>query len=68
MSPTLIAQAEDLRHVALRLQRAGLVIDRTVLSPAHRRAAFVLQCRDAATPPPPERSRRLIGFPPPKAR
>lgn len=68
MNAELITQAEDLRHVAQRLVRAGLIIDRTVLSPSHRRAAFALQCREASGTPEPERKRPLIGFPYPNAR
>ncbi len=68
MSTTLIAQAEDLRHVAQRLQRAGLVIDRSVLSPASRRAVFALQCREASVATQPERPRRVIGFAIPTSR
>lgn len=68
MNAELITQAEDLRHVAQRLVRAGLVIDRTVLSASHRRAAFALQCRDASGAQQPEKKRPLIGFPYPNAR
>ena len=63
MNAELITQAEDLRHVAQRLLRAGLVIDRTVLSPSHRRAAFALQCRDASGAQESAQKRTLIGFP-----
>jgi hypothetical protein len=37
--------AETLYQTATRLQRVGLIVDRRALSPVHRRAAFVLQCR-----------------------
>ena len=64
---TLAEAAEMLSQTATRLQRVGLVVDRNALSPAHRRAAFVLQCRAArgpeAAPPRPS-----MGFAYPPAR
>ena len=43
---TVLAEAaEMLFQTATRLQRVGLIVDRRALSPAQRRAAFVLQCR-----------------------
>ncbi len=44
MDANLIAESEALRRAAERLQRVGLIVDRTTLSPAHRRAMFALQC------------------------
>jgi hypothetical protein len=41
----LAEAAEMLLRTATRLQRVGLIVDRRALSPAQRRAAFVLQCR-----------------------
>ena len=35
-----MTEAEALYRTAMRLQRAGLILDRTALSPAHRRAAL----------------------------
>jgi hypothetical protein len=49
---TLAEAAEMLYQTATRLQRVGLVVDRNALSPAHRRAAFALQCRAARGPDP----------------
>jgi hypothetical protein len=68
MNTTLTIDTETLRQTAQRLERAGLVIDRAALSPAHRRALFAWQCRVAATPAPPEPRREPIGFAYPNAR
>jgi len=57
----LAEAAETLLQTATRLQRVGLIVDRRALSPAQRRAAFVLQCRavqEADRHPP----RPAIGF------
>ena len=58
----LVIEADVARRMTERLQRAGLVIDCTTLSPAFRRALFSLQCQLATTPAiaPPRQS--LIGF------
>jgi hypothetical protein len=45
MNATLIAESEELRRTAERLQRAGLVVERSIFSPARRRAYFALQCQ-----------------------
>jgi hypothetical protein len=45
-----VAAAQSLYRTATRLQRVGLIIDRTALSPAQRRAAFALQCLTANCP------------------
>ena len=57
----LVEAAETLLQTATRLQRVGLIVDRGALSPAHRRAAFVLQCR-AAQGSGREPARPPIGF------
>ena len=70
LNAELAAEAESLYRTATRLQRVGLIVDRNALSPAHRRAAFALQCL-AATCPEEEESepeRALIGFAYPNAR
>jgi hypothetical protein len=59
--------AETLYQTATRLQRVGLIVDRRALSPAHRRAAFVLQCR-AIQGSDREPTRPSIGFAYPTAR
>jgi hypothetical protein len=63
----LAEAAETLFQTATRLQRVGLIVDRRALSPAQRRAAFVLQCRAVQKsdrhPP-----RPAIGFAYPNAR
>jgi hypothetical protein len=61
MTTNLAADAETLYQTATRLQRVGLVVDRRALSPAQRRAAFVLQCR-VAQGSDRERARPPIGF------
>ena len=50
MDAKQVAAAESLYRTATRLQRVGLIIDRTALSPAQRRAAFALQCLTAHCP------------------
>ena len=51
MNATLVAEAETLYRTATRLQRMGLVVDRTALSPAQRRAAFVaVPCGEECCP------------------
>ncbi len=50
MDAKQVAAAESLDRIATRLQRVGLIIDCTALSPAHRRAAFTLQCLTANCP------------------
>ena len=64
---TLAEAAEMLYQTATRLQRVGLVVDRNALSPAHRRAAFALQCR-AARDPDPAPPHPPMGFAYPTAR
>jgi hypothetical protein len=44
MNAQLADEIETLRRTALRLERAGLVVDRAALSREHRRALFALQC------------------------
>jgi hypothetical protein len=69
MDAKQIAAAESLYRAATRLQRVGLIIDRNALSPAHRRAAFALQCLTASCPKEdPEPQRASIGFAYPNAR
>ena len=62
MDAKLAAEAEALYQTATRLQRVGLIVDRTALSPAHRRAAFALQCLAATCPAEDEPPRTRIGF------
>jgi hypothetical protein len=70
MTTTMTADAETLYRTVTRLQRVGLIVDRRALSPAHRRAAFVLQCLTASCPQEEasEPKRALIGFAYPNAR
>ena len=70
MDAKQVAAAESLYRTATRLQRVGLIIDRTALSPAHRRAAFALQCLTASFPEEDESEpqRAPIGFAYPNAR
>lgn len=68
MNAKLAAEAETLYHTATRLQRVGLIVDRNALSPAHRRAAFALQCLTASCPDEEEPKRAPIGFAYPNAR
>ena len=64
MDAKQVAAAESLFRTATRLQRVGLIIDRTALSPAQRRAAFALQCLTANCPADEESAphRAPIGF------
>ena len=64
MDTKQVAAAESLYRTATRLQRIGLIVDRTALSPAHRRAAFALQCLTANCPEEEESDPRRapIGF------
>ena len=68
MNAKLAADAESLYRIATRLQRVGLVFDRAALSPAQRRAAFVLQCLAARCPEKDEPRPVSIGFAYPNAR
>ena len=70
LNAELAADAESLYRTAVRLQRVGLIVDRTALSPAHRRAAFALQCLTANCPADDESEpeRTPIGFAYPNAR
>jgi hypothetical protein len=68
MNATLVAEAASLSQTATRLQRVGLIVDRHALSPAHRRAAFALQCLVANCPNEDEPKRVPIGFAYPNAR
>ena len=70
MDTKQVAAAESLYRTATRLQRIGLIVDRTALSPAQRRAAFALQCLTANWPEEEETEpeRAPIGFAYPNAR
>jgi hypothetical protein len=68
MDTKQVAEAEALLRTAERLQRVGLILDRTALSPTHRRAIFALQCLGTACANRPEPTRTQIGFPYPNAR
>jgi hypothetical protein len=68
MDNKLVAEIEALRRTAERLERAGLIVDRTALSQAHRRALFAMQCVVGDSCNEPEPARQLIGFAYPNAR
>jgi len=70
MDAKQVAAAESLYRTATRLQRIGLIVDRTALSPEQRRAAFALQCLTASCPEAEasEPQRAPIGFAYPNAR
>ena len=70
MDAKQVAAAESLYRTATRLQRVGLIVDRNALSPAHRRAAFALQCLTASCQAEEESEPRRvpIGFAYPNAR
>ena len=70
MDAKQVAAAESLYRTATRLQRIGLIVDRTALSPEQRRAAFALQCLTANCPADEESEpqRAPIGFAYPNAR
>ncbi len=68
MNAKLAAEAESLYQTAVRLQKVGLIVDRSALSPAHRRAAFALQCLTANCSQEDEQKRTKIGFAYPNAR
>jgi hypothetical protein len=70
MDAKQVAAAESLYRTATRLQRIGLIVDRTALSPEQRRAAFALQCLTANCPEDEESEpqRAPIGFAYPNAR
>ncbi|HEX2281569.1 MAG TPA: hypothetical protein VHG52_07385 [Thermomicrobiales bacterium] len=70
MDAKQVAAAESLYRTATRLRRVGLIVDRNALSPAHRRAAFALQCLAASCPAEEESAPRRvpIGFAYPNAR
>jgi hypothetical protein len=68
MDANLIAESESLRRTAERLQRVGLIVDRSTLSPAHRRAMFALQCILVDDFEEEERPESKIGFRYPNAR
>ena len=70
MDATQVAAAESLYRTATRLPRIGLIVDRTALSPAQRRAAYALQCMTASCPDEEESEPRRapIGFAYPNAR
>src|SRR5262245_61611264 len=58
-----LADMARVGQLAARLVRAGLIVDRTSLSPAHRRAYFALQCQGLAETLKPVAERTTIGFP-----
>jgi hypothetical protein len=68
MDTTQVAEAEQVLRTAQRLERVGLILDRTALSPAQRRAIFALQCLGTPRADHPEPRRAPIGFPYPNAR
>jgi hypothetical protein len=68
MDTKQVAEAEALLRTAQRLERVGLILDRTALSAAQRRAIFALQCLGTASSAQPEPERAPIGFPYPNTR
>ena len=62
MDAKLLAESETLRRTAARLERAGLVVDRSTFSREPRVAFYALQCRAVADDPQPERTRPPLGF------
>lgn len=57
-----VADIALLCQIATRLERAGLIVDRATLSPAHRRALFALQCQGLEHPHQLVSQRTSIGF------
>lgn len=68
MNARLVAESEALRRTAERLERVGLIVDRTTLSRAHRRAYFALQCSVVEDRDEDNTHRQKIGFAYPNAR
>lgn len=68
MNAKLVAEAESLRRTAVRMQRVGLIVDRSTLSPTARRAYFALQCQGAQVATEADDSQTKIGFAYPNAR
>lgn len=68
MDANLIAESEVLLRTTERMVRVGLIVDRHCLSPANRRALFVLQCQYAESDEDDEHNRPKIGFRYPNAR
>lgn len=68
MNARLVAESEALRRTAERLERVGLIVDRTSLSRAHRRAYFALQCSVVEDQEGDGTRRQKIGFEYPNAR
>lgn len=68
MDAKLIAESENLRRTAERLERVGLIVDRATLSPSLRRALFALQCRIVEDTDDSDTSRGKIGFAYPNAK
>jgi hypothetical protein len=69
MDAKLVTASEELLRTTERMVRVGLIVDRNALSPANRRALFVLQCQYAGCPEPEDEPERpKIGFAYPNAR
>jgi hypothetical protein len=68
MNAKLVNEAETLYQTTTRLQRVGLIVDRTALSRAQRRAAFALQTLTVNNAVREESRRAMIGFAYPNAR
>lgn len=68
MNAKQIAEAQALYETACRLERVGLIVDRTALTPEHRRAAFALQCLALGSSQRSEPKPAAIGFAYPNAR
>ncbi|HEU5434249.1 MAG TPA: hypothetical protein VFU81_21435 [Thermomicrobiales bacterium] len=68
MDAKLIAEAVVLLQTEERMQRVGLIVDRTALSAQNRRAMTTLQCLVAKEARRPEPVREPIGFAYPNAR
>ncbi len=62
MNTPQLFEPENVLRAAERMQRVGLIIDRTTLSPAFRRAWFQLQCQLAEAVETSASNGELIGF------
>ena len=68
MNARLVAESEALRRTAERLEKVGLIVDRTTLSRAHPPAYFALQCSVIEDDDQTTIQRPKIGFSYPNAR
>jgi hypothetical protein len=68
MDAKQIAEAMELHQTAARLERVGLIVERSALSAQHRRALTALACLVARDAPRSVPVREPIGFAYPTAR